>query len=87
MFLRYVLLHHIPEYKEVLKKMKNHIKSGGKFVAWVYSKEGMETYIFLLKNLRRITSIMPDLMLRLFSKFLATLTYPYGFICNFLPLP
>ena len=39
------------------------------------------------ENLRRITSIMPDLMLRLFSKFLATLTYPYGFFCKFLPLP
>ena len=81
------VLHHIPQYKEVLKKIEKSLKSGGKFVAWVYSKEGMETYIFLLKNLRRITSIMPDSMLRLFSKFLAALTYPYGFICNFLPLP
>ena len=81
------VIHHIPEYKEVLKKIKNSLKHDGKFIAWVYSKEGMETYIFLLKNLRRITSILPDLMLRLFSKFLATLTYPYGFVCKFLPLP
>ena len=44
-------------------------------------------YIFILKNLRRITSIMPDLMLRFFSKFLALLTYPYGFLCKFFPLP
>ena len=41
----------------------------------------------MLKNLRRITSIMPDFILRLFSQFLALLTYPYGFLCNFFPLP
>ena len=47
----------------------------------------MELYILMLKNLRRITSIMPDFMLRVFSQFLAILTYPYGFLCKFLPLP
>ena len=81
------VLHHIPEYREVLKKIEKSLKKDGKFVAWVYSKEGMETYIFMLKNLRRITSIMPDFMLRIFSKFLALLTYPYGFLCKFFPLP
>ena len=81
------VLHHIPEYREVLKKIHKCLKSEGKFIAWVYSKEGMELYIFMLKNLRRITSIMPDFILRLLSKFLAILTYPYGFLCKFFPLP
>jgi len=81
------VIHHIPEYKEVLKKIENSLKPNGKFIAWVYGKEGMELYIFLLKNLRRITSIMPDFMLRLFSQFLAMSTYPYGFLCKFFPLP
>jgi len=81
------VIHHIPEYEEVLKKIEKSLKKDGKFIAWVYSKEGMEMYIFILKNLRRITSIMPDLMLRFFSKFLALLTYPYGFLCKFFPLP
>tara|TARA_Y100001970_G_C14111427_1_gene791100 strand:+ start:174 stop:968 length:795 start_codon:yes stop_codon:yes gene_type:complete len=81
------VIHHIPEYKEVLKKIEKSLKPEGKFVAWVYGKEGMELYIFMLKNLRRITSIMPDFMLRIFSQFLAILTYPYGFLCNFFPLP
>ena len=81
------VIHHIPEYKEVLKKIEKSLKPDGKFIAWVYGKEGMELYIFMLKNLRRITCIMPDFMLRIFSKFLAILTYPYGFLCNFLPLP
>jgi ubiquinone/menaquinone biosynthesis C-methylase UbiE len=81
------VIHHIPEYKEVLKKIEKSLKPNGKFVAWVYSKEGMELYIFMLKNLRRITSIMPDFILRIFSQFLAILTYPYGFLCRFLPLP
>ena len=81
------VLHHIPEYKDVLEKIRKSLKTNGKFVAWVYSKEGMELYIFMLKNLRRITSIMPDFMLRLLSQLLALLTYPYGFLCKFLPLP
>jgi len=81
------VLHHIPEYKDVLEKIEKSLKANGKFVAWVYSKEGMELYIFMLKNLRRITSIMPDFMLRILSQFLALLTYPYGFLCKFLPLP
>lgn len=81
------VIHHIPEYKEVLKRIQKSLKIDGKFVAWVYGKEGMELYILMLKNLRRITSIMPDFMLRVFSQFLAILTYPYGFLCKFLPLP
>ena len=81
------VIHHIPEYKIVLKKIEKSLKQNGKFIAWVYGKEGMEFYIFMLKNLRRITSIMPDFILRIFSKFLAILTYPYGFLCNFFPLP
>ena len=81
------VLHHIPEYRDVLERIEKSLKPNGKFVAWVYSKEGMELYIFILKNLRRITSIMPDFILRLFSQFLALLTYPYGFLCKFFPLP
>ena len=81
------VLHHIPEYKDVLERIEKSLKTNGKFIAWVYSKEGMELYIFMLKNLRRITSIMPDFMLRILSQFLALLTYPYGFLCKFLPLP
>ena len=81
------VLHHIPEYRDVLESIKKSLKPNGKFVAWVYSKEGMELYIFMLKNLRRITSIMPDFMLRLLSQFLALITYPYGFLCKFFPLP
>ena len=81
------VLHHIPEYEDVLKKIEKSLKPNGKFVAWVYSKEGMELYIFMLKCLRRITSRMPDFILRIFSQFLAILTYPYGFLCNFFPLP
>ena len=81
------VLHHIPEYRDVLERIEKSLKQNGKFVAWVYSKEGMELYIFILKSLRRITSIMPDFILRLFSQFLALLTYPYGFLCKFFPLP
>ena len=44
------VIHHIPEYKEVLKRIQKSLKVDGKFVAWVYGKEGMEFYILMLKT-------------------------------------
>lgn len=33
------VLHHIPEYRDVLERIKKSLKTNGKFVAWVYSKQ------------------------------------------------
>ncbi|WP_440655171.1 class I SAM-dependent methyltransferase [Candidatus Pelagibacter sp. HIMB1506] len=81
------VIHHIPEYKDVLKKIQKSLCKKGKFIIWVYGREGNEVYLFFFNNLRRITILLPDFILRLFSKFLAILTYPYGFACKFIPLP
>jgi len=80
-------IHHIPEYKEVLKKIQKSLNKNGKFIIWVYGKEGNELYLLIFNNLRRITILLPDFILRIISKILAILTYPYGFLCNFISLP
>ncbi len=81
------VIHHIPEYKDVLKKIQNSLNKNGKFIIWVYGKEGNELYLFFFNNLRRITIILPDFILRILSKLLAIFTYPYGFLCKFISLP
>ena len=81
------VIHHIPEYKEVLKKINRSLKQEGKFIIWVYGKEGNELYLLIFNNLRKITILLPDFILRGLSSFLVFLTYPYGFLCKFFPLP
>tara|TARA_A100001011_G_C14103729_1_gene753948 strand:- start:161 stop:961 length:801 start_codon:yes stop_codon:yes gene_type:complete len=81
------VIHHIPNYEKVLNKIMMSLKPNGKFIIWVYAKEGNELYLLIFNNLRRITIILPDVILRLISKILAVLTYFYGFLCKFFPLP
>ncbi len=81
------VIHHIPNYKVAIKKIHNSLKPGGKFIMWVYGKEGNELYLFFFNNLRRITIYLPDFILRLVSRLLALTTYLYGFFCKFLKLP
>jgi len=83
------VIHHIPDYKLVLKKIYNSLKTGGQFIVWVYGKEGNKLYLLLFNNLRKITSRIPDKILLPICIFLSLFTYIYGFICkifNFLPL-
>ena len=81
------VIHHIPEYKEVLVKILHSMKPDGKFIIWVYGKEGNELYLLIFNNLRRLTILLPDFILRIFSKFLALFTYVYGFFCTIISLP
>lgn len=81
------VIHHIPEYKQVLKKIYRSLKKEGKFIIWVYGKEGNELYLFIFNNFRRLGIILPDFILRIICKILTFFTYPYGYICKFISLP
>ena len=37
------------------------------FICWLYGYEGNEIYIFIFNNLRRITILLPDFVLRIIS--------------------
>ena len=78
---------HIREYRDALKKIYNSLKKDGKFIIWVYGKEGNELYLLIFNNLRKITILLPDFILRIISQLLAITTYLYGFLCKFFPLP
>ena len=63
------VIHHIPNYELAIKKIYRSLKPGGKFIMWVYGKEGNELYLFLFNNLRRITIYLPDFILKLLQTF------------------
>ena len=81
------VIHHIPNYELAIKKIYRSLKPGGKFIMWVYGKEGNELYLFLFNNLRRITIYLPDFILKIITNFLTIITYFYGFLCKFINLP
>ena len=81
------VIHHIPEAEIVCKKIYESLKPKGKFVIWLYGKEGNELYLFIFNNLRKITRFMPDKLLNLFSIFLNLLLSVYIFLCKYLNLP
>ena len=81
------VIHHIPDAEIVCKKIYESLKPKGKFVIWLYGKEGNELYLFIFNNLRKITRFMPNKLLNLFSIFLNLLLSVYIFFCKYLNLP
>ena len=81
------VIHHIPEAEIVCKKIYESLKPKGKFIIWLYGKEGNELYLFIFNNLRKITKFMPDKLLNLFSIFLNLMLSIYIFLCKYINLP
>ena len=81
------VIHHIPDAEIVCKKVYESLKPKGKFVIWLYGKEGNELYLFIFNHLRKITRFMPDKFLNLFSFFLNLFLSIYIFFCKYLNLP
>ncbi len=81
------VIHHIPEYNLVLKKIHRSLKKDGKFIIWVYGYENNEVYVFIFDNLRKIFCYFPDPILNIISKFFTCLTYIYGPLSKIFNLP
>ena len=81
------VIHHIPEYEIVCKKIYNSLKFNGKFIIWVYGYENNEIYLKIFNNLRRVTRIIPDFLLRFLCKILNVSAILYIFLCRLFNLP
>ena len=44
------VIHHIPDAEIVCKKIYESLKPKGKFIIWLYGKEGNELYLFVFNN-------------------------------------
>jgi len=81
------VIHHIPNANIAVKNIYNALKKDGEFVCWVYGHEGNELYLAIFNNLRRITRILPDSMLRGLCSVLNLLCSLYIALVKVFPLP
>jgi SAM-dependent methyltransferase len=81
------VLHHIPNANIVVKNIFNALKINGKGVFWVYGYEGNELYLAFFNNLRRITRIIPDSILRYLCSIINLFCSLYIVLAKFFPLP
>lgn len=81
------VLHHIPNANIVVKNIFNALKKNGKAVFWVYGYEGNELYLAFFNNLRRITRIIPDSILRYLCSILNLFCSLYIVLAKVFPLP
>ena len=81
------VIHHIPEAEIVCKKIYKSLKKNGKFIIWLYGKEGNYLYLLIFNNLRKITKILPDKVLNIISVFLNLNLSIYILLCKYFKLP
>ena len=81
------VLHHIPEPSGVVKAAFSALRPGGKFLVWLYGKEGNRLFLSFLYPLRALTKRLPHNVL---APLVWTMCFPlviYMKLCHTLPLP
>jgi SAM-dependent methyltransferase len=81
------VIHHIPNAEIVVKNIFNALKKDGEFVFWVYGYEGNEFYLAIFNNLRRVTRVLPDSILRHLCSVLNLFCSLYIALVKVFPLP
>jgi SAM-dependent methyltransferase len=81
------VIHHIPDPRPVLRAVYRALRPGGRFFVWVYGKEGNELYLAVASPVRRLSSVMPPLLLGLLTHPLAWALTAYATLCRMFPLP
>jgi SAM-dependent methyltransferase len=81
------VLHHIPDPAPVVAAARQSLVPGGRFVAWVYGREGNGLYLAFVRPLRAITKRLPDRVLDAAVRALDLPLVAYVWLCRRLPLP
>ena len=81
------VIHHIKNPTDVLKNIRNNLKSKGKIVIWVYGYENNQIYIAFYKFISFFTQKLPDKLVYKISALLNILIEPYIYLCKFINLP
>lgn len=81
------VLHHIAEPAPVVRRAYEALKPGGRFLVWIYGREGNRLYLALATPLRWLTRRLPDFLLAALAHMLVVPLSLYVFLCRFLPLP
>lgn len=81
------VLHHIVDPAPVMRRALAALKPGGRFIAWIYGREGNLLYLAFATPLRWLTRRSPDFLLAALAHALVLPLSLYVFACRFLPLP
>ena len=81
------VLHHIPDPGPVAKAAFRALRPGGRFVAWLYGKEGNRLYLSLIQPLRIVTKRLPHFVLNAVTWLIYFPMALYVKLCRILPLP
>ncbi|MFC1675835.1 methyltransferase domain-containing protein [Planctomycetota bacterium] len=76
------VIHHLPEPAKGITTGIKTVKTGGRMTIWIYSKEGNELYLRLVKPLRKICPLLPHSVLLVISYLLAVPVYLHACITN-----
>jgi SAM-dependent methyltransferase len=81
------VLHHIPEPEPVVAAAYRALRPGGRLVAWLYGREGNETYLRFVLPLRKVTTRLPHPLLAGLSHLLTLGVDLYLPLARRLPVP
>lgn len=81
------VLHHITDPGPIVERARQTLNPGGRIAIWLYAHEGNTTYLRIAQPLRKVTRIMPDVLLRGLTHILTVILMGYVWLCRFLPLP
>jgi len=81
------VLHHIPSPGPVVRAALAALRPGGRFLVWVYGREGNRLLLSVLLPLRAITRRLPHAVLHALVRLLDLPVRGYIALCRVLPLP
>lgn len=79
------VIHHIPDPAPVVQAVYGALKPGGKFIVWLYGKEGNGLYLLLVKPLRWLSTHLPHWALVALVRALDLPLVFYLYLCRCLP--
>jgi len=81
------VLHHIPNPAPVVEAVFKALRPGGRFLVWLYGKEGNVLYLALIRPLRVLTKRLPHLVLAFLVDIMYWPLLGYLNVCKIFPLP
>ena len=81
------VLHHIPDPKPVIEAAFRALRPGGRFLVWLYGKEGNALYFAMLTPLRVLTKRLPHFALSVLARIACWSLLFYTKLCHRLSLP
>lgn len=81
------VLHHIPEPGPVVHAVYRALRPGGRFIVWLYGREGNSLYLAFIEPLRVVTKKLPHFLLAFLVEMMYWPLLGYLNVCKIFPLP